>query len=51
MTLVFGDANSKLFDLIGVADVEAKEHVDYSLVEILKLRFCGDFEPCFRSRY
>ena len=41
MTLAFEDANSKLLDVVSVADVFAEERVDDSLVEILKLR---DFE-------
>ena len=44
MTLAFEDANSKLLDVVNVADVEAEERVDDSLVEILKLRFGRDFE-------
>ena len=51
MTLAFEDANSKLFDVISVADVDAVERVDVSLVGILKLRFGRDFEPCFWSLY
>ena len=51
MTLAFEDANSKLLDVISVADVHAEERVDDSLVAILKLRFGRDFEPCFWSRY
>ena len=39
MTLVFEDANSKLLDVVSVADVDAEECVDDSLVKILKLRF------------
>ena len=42
MTLAFEDANSKLFDVISVADVDAVERVDVSLVGILKLRFGRD---------
>ena len=45
MTLAFEDANSKLLDVVNVADVDAEERVDDSLVEILKLRFGRDFEP------
>ena len=33
--------------IFSVADVDAKERVDDSLVEILKLRFGRDFVPCF----
>ena len=52
MTLAFEDANSKLLDVVSVAEVDAKERVDNSLVEIMKLMFeeilklkiCQDFE-------
>ena len=37
--------------IFSVADVDAKERVDDSLVEILKLRFGRDFEPEFWSQY
>ena len=37
MTLAFEDANSKLLDVVSVADVDAEERVDDILVEILKL--------------
>ena len=37
VTLAFEDTNSKLLDVVSVADVDAKEGVDDSLVEILKL--------------
>ena len=47
VTLVFKDANSKLLDVASVADVDAEECVDDSLVEILKLRFGRDLEPEF----
>ena len=36
MTLAFEDANSKLLDAVSIADVDAEERVDDSLVEILK---------------
>ena len=39
MTLAFEDANSKLLDVVIIADVDAEERVDDSLVEILKLKF------------
>ena len=39
MTLAFEDANSKLLDVVSVADVDARECVDNSLVEIMKLKF------------
>ena len=39
MTLAFEDANSKLLDVVSVAVVDAKEHVD-SMVIILTLNIC-----------
>ena len=45
VTLAFEDANSKLLYVVSVADVDAEERVDDSLVEILKLRFGREFEP------
>ena len=51
MTMAFKDANSKLLDVVSVADVDSKEHVDDSLVGILKLMFGRDFEPEYLSRY
>ena len=39
VTLAFKDANSKLLDVVSVADVDVEEWVDDSLVEILKLKF------------
>ena len=51
MTLAFEDANSKLLDVVSVADVDAEESVDDSLVVILKLRFSRDFKPEIWSRY
>ena len=37
MTLAFEDSNSQLLDVGSVADVDAEERVDDSLVEMLKL--------------
>ena len=51
MTLAFEDANSKLLDVVSVADVDVKERVDDSLVEIVKVKFGRDFEPEYLSRY
>ena len=42
MTLAFEDAFSKLLDVVGIADVDAEECVDDSLVEILKLKLGRD---------
>ena len=39
MTLAFEDDNSKLLDVVSIADVDAEERVDDSLVEILKVKF------------
>ena len=53
MTLAFEDANSKLLDVVSVADVDAEERVGVSLVMILvtilklktlRLRCGQDFE-------
>ena len=38
-TLAFEDSNSKLFDIVSGADVDAEERVEDSLDEILELRF------------
>ena len=51
MTLAFEDANSKLFDVVSVADVDAQERFADRLVEILKLWFGRYFEPEFWSQY
>ena len=39
VTLAFEDTNSKLLDVVSIADVDAEERVDDSLVEILKVKF------------
>ena len=44
MALAFEDDNSKLLDVVIVADVDAEERNNDSLVEIL-LRFGRNFEP------
>ena len=49
VTLAFEDANSKLLDVVSVAEVDAKERVDDSLVEILKLGLGRVFVSCFWS--
>ena len=51
MTLAFEDANSKLLDVVSVADVDANEHIDHSLVEILNLNICQDIESKVLSRF
>ena len=50
VTLAFEDTNSKLLDVVSVADVDVEEWVDDSLVEILKLKFCQDVEVYFWSK-
>ena len=49
VTLAFKDANSKLLDVVSVADVDVEEWVDDSLVEILKLIFVRDFDYLSRK--
>ena len=44
MTLAVEDANSKLLDVVSVADVNAEECVDNCLVEVLMLRLGKDFD-------
>ena len=50
MALACEDANSKLVDVVTVADVDNEYHVGNGLLQILKLRFghevkfCSDFE-------
>ena len=39
MTLVCEDANSKLIEVVAVADVDDEDHVGNSLLQIWKLRF------------
>ena len=39
MALACEDANSKLVEVVNVADVDAEDHVGYSLLQIWKLRF------------
>ena len=51
MTLAFEDANSKPFGVVSVADVDAEERVDDSLVEILKLMFSRDIGPNFEAEF
>ena len=51
MNLAFEEANSKLLDVVSLAGFDAKECVDDSLVEIVKVKFGRDFEPEYLSRY
>ena len=39
VTLVFEDANSKLVEVVTVADVDDEDRIGNSLLQILKLRF------------
>ena len=48
MTLAFEDANSKLVEVVTVADVDAEKHVDESLVQTWKLKFCHKVIFLFR---
>ena len=54
VALAFEDDNSKLLDVLSVADVDAEERVGVSLVmilvTILKLKFGQDFKVYFWSR-
>ena len=46
MTLACEDANSKLVDVVSVADADAGERVDDSMVEILKFGKISKTELC-----
>ena len=48
MTLACEDAYSKLVEVVTVADVDAEDHVDNSLLKIWKLRFGQKAELLFR---
>ena len=51
MTLSCEDANLKLVDVVIVADVDDKERVDNSLVEIMKLKIVRDIKVEVLSRF
>ena len=58
MTLACEDANSKLADIVTVADVDAEKRVDQNFVQIwkltfglIKLNFCSDPEYKVWSRF
>ena len=64
MTLAFIGANSKLLDVVSVADSDTQEHfgqyfeagvlssfLPCDFVRILKLKFGQDFEAKFSSRF
>ena len=48
VTLAFEDANSKLVEVVTVADVDDEDRVFNSLLKIWKLRFCHKAELLFR---
>ena len=48
MTLACEDANSKLVDVVTVTDVDVKDRVDNSLLQIWKLRFGHRAKLLFR---
>ena len=47
VTLAYEDASPKLLGVISVADIDAEEGPVNRLVEILKLKFCREFESEF----
>ena len=51
MNLAFEAGNSKLLDVVSVADVDAEECIDPSLVENLNLNFGQGFEAEDWSRF
>ena len=48
MTVACEDANSKLVDVVTVADVDAEDHVDNSLLQIWELRIVHEAKLLFR---
>ena len=50
MTLACEDANSKLVDVVTVADVADEDHVENSLLQIQELRFGHKGQNLFRLR-
>ena len=48
MTLACEDANSKLVEVVTVAEVDAGKHIDSSLVHIWKLKFGHKLRFLFR---
>ena len=50
MTLTCDDANSKLVEVVTVADVDAEDRVGKSLLQILMLRFGHKTKLLFRLR-
>ena len=48
MTLACEDGNSKLVEVVTVADVDAEDHVDNSLLQIWELMFGPKAKLLFR---
>ena len=48
MTLACKNANSKLVEVVTVADVESEDHVGNSLLQILELTFGSKAKLLFR---
>ena len=48
MTLAFEDANSKLVEVVTVADVDAEDHVGNRLLQIWELTFAPKAKHLFR---
>ena len=48
MTLAYGDANSKLVEVVTLADVDSEDHVGNSLLQIWELRFGHKANILFR---
>ena len=48
MTLACEDANSKLVNIVSVADVDDEDHVGKSLLQTLELRFGPKAKLLFR---
>ena len=51
MTLACEDANSKLVEVVTIADVDDENRVDNSLLQIWKLRFGHKAELLFRFEH
>ena len=51
MTLACEDGNSKLVEVVTVADVDDEARVGNSLVQIWELSFCSEFEHKVWSRF
>ena len=51
VTLACEDANSKLFEVVIVADVDDEDRVGNSLLQIWKLNFFSDFQHKVWSRF